>query len=123
MKTQLSEIEVNGVMYVPKGAENVKAESFDGMDYCIVRTYSAGVFAGYVKERKGKELTILNSRRLWRWAGAASLSQLAVDGTNAPNDCKFPCEVPATVLTEVIEVIQCTEKSKKSIGEVKIWAA
>jgi len=118
-----TEITVNGVTYVPKGTENNKAEKIDGMRYCIVRTYSAGVFAGYVKDRIGKEGVVVKSRRLWRWSGAASLSQLAVDGTNAPNECKFPCEVATTELTEIIEVIECTEKAKKSISEVAIWTA
>lgn len=52
--------------------------------YVIVRTYSAGVFAGNLKSRNGKEVVLTNARRLWYWAGAASLSQLAVNGTSKP---------------------------------------
>jgi len=44
----------------------------------IVRTYSAGVFAGYIESRNGKEVVMTKARRLWYWAGAASLSQLAM---------------------------------------------
>lgn len=95
----------------------------DNMPYCIVRTYSAGVFAGYIKERNGKEATLLNARRIWYWAGAASLSQLAVDGTSKPEECKFPCAVPEVILTEVIEIIPISEKAKKSIDGVKVWEA
>ena len=51
------------------------------LKYVIVRTYSAGVFAGNLKSRDGKEVTLTNARRLWYWSGAASLSQLAVAGT------------------------------------------
>lgn len=46
--------------------------------YSIIRTYSAGVFAGYIKTRKGKEAVITNARRLWYWSGAASLSELSL---------------------------------------------
>ena len=67
-------IEINGVKYVKKDSLNQTAEQFDGMEYCIVRTYSAGVFAGYIKSRNGQECTIINSRRIWYWKGAASLS-------------------------------------------------
>lgn len=89
--------------------------------YYIVRTYSAGVFAGEIESRNGQEATMINARRLWFWSGAASLSQLAMEGTNDPANCKFPCEVNRVILTEVIEILECTEKSQKSINGVAIW--
>ena len=89
--------------------------------YVIVRTYSAGVFAGTLESRKGKEVELTQARRIWYWAGAASLSQLAVDGTSQPNNCKFPVEVPRITLTEAIEIIPVTPKAKSSIAAVKVW--
>lgn len=117
------QIEINGLTYVPKGSErSVKAASRKGFDYCIVRTYSAGVFAAYYDRKiKGKEATILDARRLWYWSGANSLSQLANDGVAKPNECKFAQIVPEIDLKEIIEVIPCTEKAKKSIESVKTW--
>ncbi len=91
--------------------------------YVIVRTFSAGVFAGLLQSREGKEVTLMEARRLWYWAGAASLSQLAVEGTTRPNDCKFPIAVPRIDLTEAIEVIDCTEAGRASIEGVKQWKA
>ena len=113
---------IDGVEYVEKG-ENSLAKSVKGLDYCIIRTYSAGCFAGYIdrKRKKFKEATILNSRRLWYWDGAASLSQLAMEGVKKPENCKFPCEEPEKDLGEIIEVILATEEAKKSINSVKIW--
>lgn len=90
--------------------------------YCIVRTYSAGVFAGILKSRDGKESILTDARRIWYWSGAASLSQLATDGTSDPDNCKFPCAVSEVLLIETIEIIPCTEKAEKSIRGVKIWA-
>lgn len=89
--------------------------------YCMVRTYSAGVFAGVIKSRKGKEVLLKNARRIWYWSGAASLSQLALDGTSNPSACKFPEEVPEVVLTEVIEIIPISLLAKKSIASVPVW--
>lgn len=89
--------------------------------YVIVRTYSAGVFAGYLESRKGKEVKLSNARRLWYWDGAASLSQLAVDGVSKPGNCKFPVEVPIVELMEAIEILPVSEKAKNSIASVKIW--
>jgi len=89
--------------------------------YCMVRTYSAGVFAGTLQERNGKEAVLTNARRIWYWKGAASLSQLATDGTSDPKNCKFPVAVESILLTEVIEIIPITEKAKLSIAVVPVW--
>ena len=89
--------------------------------YVIVRTYSAGVFAGNLKSRKGKEVVLNNARRIWYWAGAASLSQLAMEGTKEPDKCKFPCEVKEVILTEAIEILNTTSEAEKSIKGVPVW--
>ena len=89
--------------------------------YVIVRTYSAGVFAGNLESRNGKEVVLTDVRRIWYWAGAASLSQLAVDGTSKPEECKFPIAVPSIILTEAIEIIDVTPKAEASIKSVPIW--
>ena len=88
---------------------------------CIVRTYSAGVFLGTVKERNGKEVLLENARRIWYWDGAASLSQLANEGTSKPQNCKFPAPVAEVLLTEVIEIIPATEAAIASIAAVPEW--
>ena len=121
MNINAETLTVNGIEYVKKDAVQNIAESMDGMEYKIFRTYSAGVFAGYQKTRNGQEAVVLKARRLWRWAGAASLSQLATDGTANPDECKFPCEVSKIELTQVVEVLEVTEKAKKSIAAVPVW--
>lgn len=89
--------------------------------YVICRTYSAGVFAGILKSREGKEAILMDARRIWYWDGASSLSELANRGTSKPENCKFPCPVSEVLLTETIEIIPCTEQAEKSIREVKEW--
>lgn len=90
--------------------------------YVIVRTYSAGVFAGELASRKGREVILLNARRLWYWVGAASLSQLAMEGTNRPADCKFPCVVKRVELLEAIEILDVTPQAEHSIRQVPVWS-
>jgi hypothetical protein len=90
--------------------------------YVICRTYSAGVFAGYLVSRNGREVVLRDARRLWYWKGAASLSQLAVDGVSCPKECKFPVEVPRVELLEAIEILDVSEKAKASIAAVPVWA-
>lgn len=89
--------------------------------HVIVRTYSAGVFAGEFVSRKGQEVVLKNARRLWQWAGAASLSQLAMEGTSKPNECKFPCKVNRVELLQAIEIIDLTSAAQKSIESVPVW--
>lgn len=113
-------ISIEGVEYIRK--DEAKSEKIAG-DYKIVRTYSAGVFAGILESRIGQEVVMRNARRLWQWSGAASLSQLATEGTSNPDGCKFPQEVDKVILTQAIEIIDVTEKAKKSIAAVKVWKA
>jgi len=87
----------------------------------IVRTYSAGVFAGNFESRNGQEVVLTDARRLWYWAGAASLSQLAVDGTSQPKQCKFPVAVPRVELLQTIEILDVTAAAESSIKEVPAW--
>lgn len=92
-----------------------------GKRYVIVRTYSAGVFAGFLESRNGQEVVMTNARRLWYWKGASSLSQLAMEGVKYPNECKFPCEVDRVELLQAIEILDVTEKAKASIASVPVW--
>ena len=117
----MNKITVNGIEYIKADEVKQQAEQLDGMDYVIVRTYSAGVFAGYLSRRDGKEAELKKARRIWYWDGAASLSQLAMEGTKKPDNCKFPCEVDSVTLTEAIEILKCTEAARISIQEVLVW--
>jgi hypothetical protein len=92
-------------------------------EYVIVRTYSAGVFAGTLVTRNGREVELSDARRLWYWRGAASCSELAMKGVSKPDDCKFPAPVDSVQLLETIEILPVTKIAEKSIREVKPWAA
>lgn len=89
--------------------------------YVIARTQSAGVFAGNIESRVGQEVVLTNARRLWYWAGAASLSQLAVSGTSNPRACKFPVPVARVELLQVIEILDVTPEGESNIKAVPVW--
>ena len=117
-------ININGEEYVNKSEldnvqSNVMAEKVDGLEYVCIRTYSAGVHCGYLKERNGKEVELVNARRIWKWSGAFTLSELATNGVEKPDECKFSCTVPHIYLTEAIEIIPMTASAEKSIKAVK----
>lgn len=88
---------------------------------CIIRCDRAGVFFAEVESLKDGVAMLVNARRLWYWAGAASLSQLSQEGVLRPNDCRFTVTVPKMLVAGVIEVIPCTAAAVESINGVGVW--
>jgi hypothetical protein len=91
--------------------------------YVIVRSDRAGVFFGMLKEKNGQEVRLSDVRKLHYWDGAAAVEELAMSGTNKPENCRFTVTVPEMVIDQAIQVIPCTEKSIESIKSVKEWKA
>ena len=87
----------------------------------IIRGDRSGVEFGELVAQEGREVTLKNARRIWYWDGAASLSQLAKDGTSKPENCKFTVFVDSITILDTIEIISCTDKAIKSIEEVESW--
>jgi hypothetical protein len=104
---------------------NQQAQDLDGMKYCVIRSYGAGVFCGYVKEQKsdvnGVNVTLVNSRRIHYWSGACSLSQLAMEASKDIDSCRIAVTVPEMFIADVIEIIPMTEKAKEIIQGAKEW--
>ena len=73
--------------------------------YCMVRSKSAGVFAGNVEKLDGQTALLRNARRIWYWEGAASLSQLAAAGAAAARDMR-------AALAELNAGNACTEEDE-----------
>lgn len=113
-------ITIDGEEYVKKSEVNttVKAKSNKGLTYCVVRTYSAGVWAGWVDLKNyGEQMTVKDARRLWRWWSEFTLSALATTGIREGKEAenKYAMPVEEVFLTNVIEIIPCTEKAKADI--------
>lgn len=92
--------------------------------FSIIRTHSAGVWFGNIKSLNGSIAIITNARRLWHWSGAASLSQLAVEGTKDKNNCKFTMTITdkdGVYLPQVVEVLPCTNEAVENINSIKEW--
>ena len=115
-------IKINNVEYVRADEATKLAPETDGMKYCVIRTYSAGVHIGYVAEFGTKQpqyAKLINSRRLHYWNGAASLSQVALDGVD--DTSRIALALPEIELTDVIEVIPCSEKAAEFFKAAKAW--
>ena len=74
----------------------------------IVRTYSAGVHIGTIKERQGNEVVLLNARRLWQWKGAFTLNAVATNGVDRKNS-RISVSTPEILLINVCEIINIVD--------------
>lgn len=85
----------------------------------IVRCRSASPHFGYLASKSGSEVTLEKARRIWRWFGAWTLSEVATLGLDTT---KSKIAAPTTVtLLDVIEIIDCTPQAVASIESAK-WA-
>lgn len=87
----------------------------------IIRADRAGVFFGTLAKRDGREVELTHARRLWYWDGAASISQIAMEGVTRPRQCKFTMAVDSITILDVIEIIPCTDKAIENIESVPVW--
>lgn len=120
--TEPKSIHVGDTKYIREDLTGAMPEQVDGMKYCVVRTYSAGVHIGFVKSfgiKHPQHAELIKSRRLHYWAGAASLSQVAMDGVDESS--RIAVELPEVELTDVVEVITCSTKSKEFFQKAKAW--
>ena len=100
-------------------------EDDEGHPYVILRCTKAGVHAGWLTLKSDKELELTESRRIWYWKGAASLSELAVYGASNPKECRFGACVPQTVIPtwDICEVIYCCVAGAEMIKAQPEWRA
>lgn len=100
------------------GAISSKKHRYIGK-YVVIRTYSAGVHIGILDEYDAntKSCFLTETRRLYRWDKAFTLSTVADKGI--AGDSKLPAEQKEIYLERVIEIILCSKESEKIIRE---WA-
>lgn len=85
--------------------------------YVVIRTYSAGVHAGYVKDLEEGYVLLNKATRIYKWDGAFTLSQMAMEGVKKPGNCIFSIPVDE-ILLQWIEIIPCTKEAEESILSV-----
>ena len=87
----------------------------------LVRGIQSGVYFGELVSQEKQEAELKSVRNLWRWEGANTLLDLAENGVSKPKDCKFSNNVQSIILTDICEIVPCTEKAIKSIEGVVEW--
>jgi len=83
------------------------------LPYVVVRTYSAGVHVGELVSQKGPEVVLRNTRRIWFWKGARTLSEMAVSGIG--DGSKVSVVVSENRLTGAIETLATTRAAEANL--------
>lgn len=125
MSEKAKQIMVGADRYVLESEiKNQSKQSAEGLRFVIIRTYSAGVHMGFLKSKSytsaGTIVELVNSRRIYRWSGAMTLSQLAMEGSKKITECQITMEVDNIELN-AIEVIGVTEVAFENLNSAKIW--
>lgn len=125
MEQKINELEINGVTYVRKDSIKNEVINKEGLKAVLVRTYSAGVHYGYLKSYEdtpsGRVVVLVDTRRIWCWSGAASLSQMSVEGVKNPDKCRFSIKIPENEIVNAIEIIPLSEKALQILNDVPEW--
>ena len=101
------------------GMKNTAAESrldkFANGQEVIIRTYSAGVWFGRLKEKSGKEVILTEARRMWRWWAKESISLSGVALHGIKQEKSRIAGAVESVWLEAIEIIPISGKAAESI--------
>ena len=81
----------------------------------IIRTYSAGVWFGRLKEKAGKEVILTEARRMWRWWAKESISLSGVALHGIKQEKSRIAGAVESVWLEVIEIIPVSGYAAESI--------
>ena len=81
----------------------------------IIRTYSAGVWFGRLKEKEGGEVILTEARRMWRWWSKASISLSGVALYGINQEKSRIAGAVDSVWLQAIEIIPISGKAAESI--------
>lgn len=107
-----------------ENSENVSSNSLVSHligEKVIIRTYSAGVHFGELVAKNGQEVHIKNTKRVYYWDGACSLSQLSKEGSKSAANCKISVMIDENILDQCIEVIKMTEYAYINLNGIPEW--
>ena len=81
----------------------------------IIRTYSAGVWFGVLKQKAGNEVILTKARRMYSWWAKESISLSGVARHGIRQDGSKICGELDSVWFEAIEIIPVTGSAAESI--------
>ena len=90
-------------------------------EYVIIRTYSAGVWAGFLKEKVKNEVYLTEARRLYRWSNIEGISLSGISLNGLKKETSKICAPVPIVWLKAIEIIPCSKQAQESIINQPIY--
>lgn len=87
----------------------------------LARGIQSGVYFGELVSRDKQEVEMKNARNIWYWNGANSLLDLAENGAKNTKEYKFSNQVNSIILTDICELVPCSDKAVINIEGVTEW--
>lgn len=84
----------------------------------IIRTYSAGVWFGVLKQKAGNEVILTKARRMYKWRAKESISLSGVARYGIKQEDSKICGELDAIWLEAIEIIPVTGNAAESIRTV-----
>ena len=90
-------------------------------EYVIIRTYSAGVWAGFLKEKVKNEVYLTDARRLYYWSNIEGISLSGISLNGLKKETSKICAPVPIVWLKAIEIIPCSKLAQQSIISQPIY--
>lgn len=90
-------------------------------EYVIIRTFSAGVWAGFLKEKVKNEVYLTEARRLYYWSNIEGISLSGISLNGLKKETSKICAPVPIVWLEAIEIIPCSKLAQQSIISQPIY--
>ena len=87
----------------------------------IVRGKDSGIFYCEIVKRVGPEVEMVNCKMIYYWTGAKSLNELALNGSSQPDKCLITCACDNVVITDCVQIIQCSLEAINCLDGVEEW--
>lgn len=83
-------------------------------EYVIVRSGQSGVWCGALASRDGDAVTLSDARKIWRWRGANTTSDIALNGIDVEYSRVAP-PVNGVIVLGVCEVLPASDAGVERI--------
>ena len=112
-------IKIDDVEYVRK-IDATQPKTYEGMEYCIVRSRDQGVMCGYVESIMGRTVKLHQARQIWRYDSTFVLPDIAEHGMRNPDKAQLSVAMsqPCFML-EACGVLTCTDKAAEQLIGIK----
>lgn len=87
------------------------------MAYAIIRSGQSGVWCGDVIARDGDSVTLNDARKIWRWRGANTTSDIAIGGIDEEYS-RVASPIDGAVILGVCEVLPASSDAVARVKKV-----